>query len=296
MERALHAARQQFQAIFDHAPLCISLVDLEGTIVDINFAACELLGRTRQELIGTSASETVHPDDIEQLIETTTRQLSGSDLAAEFRLLRADGTPVWVLSSAAIVDPGGDAEPYVVTIQTDITERRLLEERLAHEATRDPLTGLLNRGAFMTQLELALARTGVPTALLFLDLDGFKHVNDTLGHEAGDAVLATLARRIQDVVRDDDIVARFGGDEFVVLCRDATEREALAVAERVRATTDRPVVVRGAAATVGASVGVALSNAEEVSARLLRRADTAAYSAKRAGRGRVVLAASANAA
>ena len=155
MERALHTARQQFQAVFEHAPLGISLIDLDGDIIDVNYALCEALGRTRRELIGTPATSTIHPDDVDQVIEQTERQLSGSDLPVEFRLVRSDGAVVWVLSSASVVDPGGDGEPYVVSCQIDITERRILEERLEREAKRDPLTGLYNRGAFMVELDAA---------------------------------------------------------------------------------------------------------------------------------------------
>jgi diguanylate cyclase (GGDEF)-like protein len=126
-------------------------------------------------------------------------------------------------------------------------------------------------------------------ALLFVDLDGFKEVNDSLGHEAGDAVLATIAKRIEHAVRDEDVVGRLGGDEFVVLCRSVGEDEATEIAERVRATTDGAIDVRGAQVEVGASVGVAMSFVEEAAPLLMRRADTAVYGAKRAGRGRVVL-------
>jgi diguanylate cyclase (GGDEF)-like protein len=195
------------------------------------------------------------------------------------------------MSSAAMIDTDDGDMPYIVTVQADITARHELEDRLAHEATRDPLTGIYNRGAFLTQLELALARRAFDNmALLFVDLDHFKAVNDSLGHEAGDAVLATIARRILDVVRDGDAVARLGGDEFVVLCHDVTGvDEAAAIAERVRATTDQPVEVRGGLARIGASVGVAIGRPGDHPAALLRAADMAAYAAKRSGRGRVVV-------
>jgi diguanylate cyclase (GGDEF)-like protein/PAS domain S-box-containing protein len=292
LERALHAAEEQFRAVFEHAPFSVSVVDLEGNIVDINYAGCAMLGRTRQELTGTSADAVVHPDDRERAVEYANRQLAGNPTPAEFRVVRADGTAIWVMSNASLLDPGGDEEPYVVSVQADITERRLLETRLAHEATRDQLTGVMNRGAIVAQLELALLqRLASPLGMLFVDLDYFKGVNDRFGHEAGDAVLSTIAKRIQDAVREGDVVGRFGGDEFVVLCHDVNGLpEACDVADRVREAVAREISIRGGTATVDASVGVALGNGGDDAAELLRRADQACYRAKQAGRGRVAAA------
>src|SRR5262249_17392098 len=152
-----------------------------------------------------------------------------------------------------------------------------------------PLTGLFNRGAFLTQLELAVARRAANNvAVIFVDLDRFKEVNDSLGHEAGDMVLTTVAKRMQDAVREGDVVARIGGDEFVILCNDAgTEDEMLELAERVRAAADAPIDVRGTEVNIGASVGVAAADAGIAAADLLRASDIARYTAKRNGRGRV---------
>jgi diguanylate cyclase (GGDEF)-like protein/PAS domain S-box-containing protein len=292
MQRALQSVEAQFRAVFEHAPFSVSMVDLDGTIIDINYAGCAMLGRTREMLIGTPADNLVHPDDRERAIDAATRQLGGDACVSEFRLVRADESELWVMSSAAIVEPGGDEEPYVVSIQADITERRALEAALAHEATRDPLTGVMNRGAVMTQLELALLqRHASPLGLLFVDLDYFKIVNDTHGHEAGDAVLVTVARRIHDAVREGDIVGRIGGDEFVVICHEVTgEREALEIGERLRAAVAETITVRGGIARVDASVGVVLGHTNDDAAALMRRVDQAAYAAKRAGRGRVLAA------
>ncbi|MCU1427317.1 MAG: domain S-box/diguanylate cyclase protein, partial [Actinomycetia bacterium] len=292
IEAALSAAEARFQAVFEHAPFSVSVVSLEGTVLDVNYAGCSMVGVPREELIGSLASDTVHPDDLQGAVDATTRQLSGADDVAEFRLVDRGGGDVWVMSSASLIDPGNGQEPYLVTIQADITERRLLEDRLAHEATRDPLTGVFNRGAFVTQLELALTRRGTkPPVLLFVDIDHFKQVNDTYGHEAGDTVLVTIARRMQKALREGDVVARLGGDEFVVLCPDVSDpSEAALLAERVRATTDRPVKVRGSAVDVGVSVGLAIGHAGDAAPALLRAADMACYRAKQTGRGRVAIA------
>ena len=153
----------------------------------------------------------MHPDDIEHAIEATSQQISGIDAIAEFRMVRADGTEVWVMSRAALFTPDEDRAPYVISLQTDITARRNLEERLAREATTDPLTGLLNRNAFMSHVQLALTRhSKAAVGLLFLDLDRFKAVNDTCGHDVGDEVLIRVARAFERVTRSGDVVARLG--------------------------------------------------------------------------------------
>jgi diguanylate cyclase (GGDEF)-like protein/PAS domain S-box-containing protein len=291
-ERSLRAAAEQFRAVFEHAPVAVTIVDLEGRIIDVNYAGCAMLGRTRQELPGSLARDIVHPDDRERSAEVGARQLSGKATPTEFRLLRADGTALWVTSNSSLVDPGGDDEPYVVSIQADITDRRMLESRLEHEASRDQLTGVMNRGALMSQLEFALLqRQTTLLGVLFVDLDYFKVVNDTFGHEAGDAVLSTIAKRIQDSVREGDIVGRLGGDEFVVLCHDVTGlSEAIDVGQRLRDAVARPISIRGGTATVDASVGVTLGSTGDDAASLMRRVDRASYRAKETGRGRVVAA------
>jgi diguanylate cyclase (GGDEF)-like protein len=150
----------------------------------------------------------------------------------------------------------------------------------------------MNRGALMSQLEFALLqRQTTLLGVLFVDLDYFKVVNDTFGHEAGDAVLSTIAKRIQDSVREGDIVGRLGGDEFVVLCHDVTGlSEAIDVGQRLRDAVARPISIRGGTATVDASVGVTLGSTGDDAASLMRRVDRASYRAKETGRGRVVAA------
>ena len=174
-------------------------------------------------------------------------------------------------------------------------ERKTLEEQLAHRSMHDPLTGLPNRLLFLDRLGQSIARcvrTGTSVGVAFLDLDRFKNVNDSLGHDAGDELLVAVARKIESMIRPGDTVARFGGDEFAVLCEDLpaeTAREqAVEIAERLLATVIRPLVVRGTEMFVGASVGIALSTAgEERPEEVLRDADAAMNHAKEAGRGRV---------
>jgi diguanylate cyclase (GGDEF)-like protein/PAS domain S-box-containing protein len=290
-ERAHREAEERFRTVFEHAPLCVSVVDLEGLILDINAAGAELMQSTREKLIGTDARACVHPDDIDIAIDSTLQQINGIDTVAEFRMIRPDGSTVWVTSYAALFEPGEDRPPYVITLQTDITERRLLEARLEREAQSDPLTGLLNRNAFMANVRDALeSETNVSVGLLFVDLDRFKAVNDTCGHAVGDEVLVHVARAIESVTRSGDIVARLGGDEFVVLCRGVDEATIATVGSRVVDAVCAPIAVGPHIIQVGASVGGALANAMDEVNALLRRADGAAYQAKRRGGSLIVLA------
>jgi diguanylate cyclase (GGDEF)-like protein len=169
---------------------------------------------------------------------------------------------------------------------------RILEEQraqLSHRAAHDPLTGLANRDRFRTVVASALGREDRP-GVAFVDLDGFKEVNDVFGHAAGDAVLRAAAERIQSAVRGDDVAARLGGDEFAVLLPDAPDREAAGVvAERIRSRLADPFTVQGHHVAVGASVGLAFGAIGESAEELLRRADSAMYAAKNAGKRRLVI-------
>jgi diguanylate cyclase (GGDEF)-like protein len=170
----------------------------------------------------------------------------------------------------------------------DITERRRVEEAAQSTAHTDALTGLANRRAFGDRLRLALARnrrSGLQSALLYLDIDRFKEVNDTLGHGAGDALLVEFASRLRASVRASDTVARFGGDEFVVLLEDVRERaNVVRIAEKMLEQARRPLKLDGAEASITTSIGLAYSDATSSEDELLRRADAALYQAKAAGR------------
>ncbi len=290
-EARLRAAEQRFRVAFDHAPLAVSIVDLEGRIVDINSAGCAMLGRSRADLLGTFAELSVHPEDRGAAIERTTAQLGGAAAPVEFRLLSVSGQAISVLSHASLVEGSGDEPPYVITLQTDISDRKHLEAELERRVTHDELTRLRNRASLDQHLEHALLRRASSSvAAIFLDLDDFKSVNDSFGHDAGDKLLAHIADRIRENLRAGDVAARVGGDEFIVVC-DVTNREqALDVGERLRRAiqdgfhyVDQPIGVT-------ASVGIALSKPGENAASLLRRADTATYVAKRAGKARTELA------
>jgi diguanylate cyclase (GGDEF)-like protein len=168
-------------------------------------------------------------------------------------------------------------------------ERELLHRQVAEQAKHDALTGMPNRLLLFDRMEHALrvtARTGQRLAILFVDLDGFKTVNDRLGHQAGDEVLITVAQRIGETVREADTVARLGGDEFVILCENVSESERpVEIAERIIAALNRPFIVGAGAASISASVGIAVSGGCDGPNELLMRADRAMYAAKRHGPG-----------
>jgi len=232
----------------------------------------------------------VHPDDRPHLTRATRRAVAdGVPFSLEHRAVLADGRERMVhLRGELVRDADGQPRKLVGTVQ-DVTDRKELEALLAHRAFHDPLTDLPNRDLFSRRLEQALARSegGRPSlAVLFLDLDGFKLVNDTLGHQAGDQLLVAAAGRLRACLGPSDTVARFGGDEFAVLLHEATRHSAAFVAECLVAALRPPFPLAGREACISASIGVAtvgpcLGSADD----LLRAADIALYRAKAAGRG-----------
>jgi diguanylate cyclase (GGDEF)-like protein/PAS domain S-box-containing protein len=235
--------------------------------------------------------EYVHPDDRDRLAVEVAKAIepgSPGSYELEHRILRPDGTErICVCRGRVSFDVDG-APLRMVGACLDVTDRRREEAELERRALRDPLTGLANRTLLLDRLRHAVElsrRRESRLALLFVDLDGFKTVNDRFGHEAGDRVLASAAERLRAAVRGSDTLARVGGDEFVVVCEDMrTESSALDTAERISAVLRAPFAVRDAELRIAASVGIALATAEHVTPEdLLRAADDAMYVAKRRG-------------
>ncbi len=292
LTEAFHAARSEarFQALVQNASDVILIVQPDTTIVYQTPSTKRILGY-EDGLEGRRLTTLLHPDDAQQAIAVWNETAYRSDpsTAVEWRLRHQDGSwrDVEVATNNLLGD--SDVEGIVLTIR-DVSDRKRLEEELKHQAFHDLLSGLANRALFGDRLEHALARAArveKPLAVLFLDLDDFKIINDTLGHSAGDELLVAVARRLSEALRAGDTAARFGGDEFAVLLEDVRDlEEARAVAERIIAALRPPVTIGDRQVNVQASVGIALSpSGADSPSELLQAADVAMYEAKARGKG-----------
>jgi diguanylate cyclase (GGDEF)-like protein/PAS domain S-box-containing protein len=296
-EQLLADSELRFRSAFDTAPMGMALLSLDaadpGRILSVNPRMCDFLGREPGELLELGILELLHPDDIEgsASVLSTLVTLETEHATREVRFRRPDGVSVWASASASAVRPLGDEPPYLILIVEDITMRRLAEEQLTRQALHDHLTGLPNRTLLVDRLGHALdavARTGAQVGVLYLDLDGFKEVNDTAGHSQGDEVLLQVAARLEQAVRPSDTVARLGGDEFAIICPEVPDIGVLRrVADRVLASVDRPFVVGADSYVVTASIGMVTGSHRDDIDRVLADADEAMYAAKRGGKNRV---------
>jgi diguanylate cyclase (GGDEF)-like protein/PAS domain S-box-containing protein len=293
-EDALKAAHERFRSAFENAPIGMVMVDLEGSIIRANPALGSIVGRSPAALVGTSVLDLTHLDDRESTAGELRRLIAtGADgYQIEKRYIHRDGGEVWVSVSVSCVRDEIENPLYLIAQVEDVTERRALRERLAYAAIHDPLTALPNRELFMDRLEMTLRRASRgrhQVAVMFLDLDRFKLINDSLGHDVGDRILCTVANRLSHVMRESDTLARFGGDEFTVLCGDVTdEGDALEVAQRLVKAMGEPLALPSGEIFVSLSVGIALSSDDsESGAELLRNADVAMYRAKERGPSRI---------
>ncbi|MEA2142094.1 MAG: hypothetical protein QOI64_524 [Solirubrobacteraceae bacterium] len=294
----LREAEELFRGAFDGSPIGMALADTEGGVVRVNGALCDLTGRTVKELVGKRFDTLTHPADAGPEREDVSALLSGErdQYKVETRFLHSSGSPIWVtLQATTITDEEGAPRRYLVQVQ-DVTHRRHYEENLHYLATHDPLTGLHNRASFANQLNAhadLVRRYGSDGALLLLDLDHFKYINDTLGHAAGDQLIARVATVLQSHLRDTDVLARLGGDEFAALLPRATPQAAAHVAQNLlEALRAERIALPGTGQrTMTASIGVAMFEAapdlrgEDV----LVSADLAMYDAKEAGRNQASL-------
>jgi diguanylate cyclase (GGDEF)-like protein/PAS domain S-box-containing protein len=279
-----------WRTLLDAVPAAVLIVAPDGTIVFANDELEQLTGYRGPELAGQPVEVLVPGDRQETHVAAREsfelrpcRRPMGTGL--EIACRRADGSLFPADISLSPLEAGG--ETFVVATIVDETERRRSADELFHRAVHDPLTGLANRVLLVDRLDHALARAdrrAQTVAALYVDLDGFKAVNDTSGHAVGDEVLRIVADRLAGAVRPEDTVARFGGDEFVVLCENlADPGDALRVADRILADLGRPIRHRSGWARLSASVGVVLADGPGSGAALIDAADQAMYRAKRRG-------------
>ncbi len=288
---ALRASEARFRAAFYDGPTPVAWLDAHGTVRETNPALRRLTSLREQALAGRPLADHVPVEDHVHLTRAVSGQGTGAD-PVELRLLRVDGTHMWCeLATTASTDPHGEVS--VLAQFLDVDARKEQELVLERAAQRDPLTGLANRSQLAALVQALLDGPSRTTAgLLFLDLDGFKAVNDTYGHDAGDAVLVETAHRLTTTVRPGDSVVRLGGDEFLVICDVATlgaQTVVSSLAERLQRQIARPITFRGSELLVTASVGIAVGDPGQSPQDLVEVADHAMYRDKQARPGRTAV-------
>ncbi|MFF4545639.1 putative bifunctional diguanylate cyclase/phosphodiesterase [Streptomyces sp. NPDC001435] len=294
--QALHASEARFRAVFEGAAIGIGIADLEGNVLQVNGALLRMFGGSEQAVRGRNVMEWTHPEDAPQTWKLYDELVRGDreHYHVEKAFNRPDGTVLWTNLTVSLLRDADGSPQYQLALMEDTTERRLLNLRLRYEATHDALTGLPNRTLFFERLEKALAAgEGQRFGLCYLDLDGFKTINDSLGHAAGDRLLVEVADRLQScATAPGEMVARLGGDEFVALTTGpGTEREVDELADRIMHALVTPISIDGRELLVRGSIGIVEGPAgERTPAEVLRSADITMYRAKSAGGNRSELA------
>ncbi|MFG2292924.1 putative bifunctional diguanylate cyclase/phosphodiesterase [Streptomyces sp. NPDC048603] len=288
-QQALHASEARFRAVFEGAAIGIGIADLEGNVLEVNDALLRMFGGLEGHVRGRNVSEWGHPDDTPNIWKMYGELVRGEreHYRAEKPYYRHDGTVLWTNLTVSLLRDAEGRPQYQLALMEDTTERRLLNLRLRYEATHDALTGLPNRTLFFERLEKALsAPEGTRFGLCYLDLDGFKAVNDSLGHSAGDRLLVEVADRLQGCATGPgEVVARLGGDEFVALITGSdAERDVTDLAVRILSALAAPIRLEGRELSVRGSIGIVEGAAgERTPAEVLRSADITMYRAKAAG-------------
>ncbi|UQX03133.1 EAL domain-containing protein [Streptomyces sp. RerS4] len=298
LTQELAQKENHFRSLVQGSSDVIMIAAPTGTLRYVSPAAAGVYGRDAEELVGTELAALIHPDDLGRVVHEVRRFLAAppaEEPTTRIECRFQSGSGEWLnVESTVNRHQGG-----LILNSRDVTERVRLQAQLQHSAEHDPLTDLPNRALFTRRVRQALTgrRAGDhSTAVLFIDLDGFKAVNDTIGHQAGDELLVEAARRLQDAVRAGDTAARLGGDEFAALIlgdgsrdRGAREYQVHEIAERLRATLSQPYRIAGSEVRVAASIGVAFADPGITPSDLMRNADLAMYRAKAAGKDRVEL-------
>jgi diguanylate cyclase (GGDEF)-like protein/PAS domain S-box-containing protein len=291
---ALKESEARFRSAFDYAPIGIGLVSPNGRWIKVNHALNRILGYSEEEFLETDFQSMIVSEDLGETLVKIHELTSGKTETCQLeqRYLHKSGKTVWASWSVSPISNAGLQQPNLIFQIQDITDKKLAEEKLQYEATHDSLTDLPNRAYFMARLEKALEKTRTKpnhkVSVLFIDLDRFKNVNDSLGHIFGDQLLIEIAEHLKDCLRTSDLVARLGGDEFTILVEGNYEdAEIIKIAERIQHKFARPFNLSGHEVYSSASIGVLRSTADHLTAQdMMRDADTAMYQAKRAGKAR----------
>ena len=289
---ALRESEERFRSAFAYAPIGIGLVSRHGKWLKVNHALCEILGYESDELLTMEFQAIMFPEDLGATLVKIHELMAGriASCQMEQRYLHKTGRTVWTQwSVSASGDVSSDSSNLIFQLQ-DITDKKIAEQKLQHEATHDALTGLPNRALFMRRLEEALDRSRqdkkYQVSVLFIDLDRFKYVNDSLGHLIGDQLLIGIAGRLRECMRPPDIVARLGGDEFMILVEGKYYSEKITqIANRIQRQFDQPFDLYGQEVYSSASIGILRASENHMTSEdVMRDADTAMYQAKRSGR------------
>ena len=293
-ERELRESEDRYRIIFNAAPIGISISDLGGRLISTNLAFQRMLGYSAEELAERTFMEITHPDDLQADLDLFHQVMTGKRPGYDMikRYIRKDGQIVWVRLTVAVLRDADGTPTFDLAMAEDFTERRAYEEQLRRQALYDALTELPNRTLLHDRLQRAIVSTqreGGTVALLVLDLDHFKHVNDALGHPQGDELLRHLAQRLVGRVRASDTVARLHGDEFALVLSSTDAQGAIGVARKLQRLLERPFQVDSQTLRLEVSIGIAVApehgNDPEL---LLRRANIALYAAKRGRSGYAV--------
>jgi len=290
----LKESESRFQSAFAHAAVGMLLVATDGRILQANMALLRLLDYSEEGLLRCDLKELFHPGDVDALEADLRSLLNGAENAfvVELRCRQRRGFDVYVSVSGSLFTVKPPLERCIVLLLQDITARRRAESRLQHVADHDSLTNLPNRNFFMTQLAHAIESVAKHPArryaVLFLDFDRFKLVNDSLGHGTGDSLLQGIAERLRNFLRSSDVVARFGGDEFAILVQHPNaDEEAVSLAERLQDVISEPLFLKGIGISTTASIGITSSlYGYDTPEQVVRDADTAMYRAKSQGKAR----------
>ena len=291
---SMRQSEEQFRLVFELAPSGMVIISLDGRFQKVNQAYCTMTGYTPDELIGVPVGDMTHPEDVEMTIELL-RQLRAGEIAhfsIQMRYIRKDEDTAYViLQVVRVMDKDGQPLHFVAQV-IDITQRTLVEEELYRNTFYDSLTGLPNRALFLSYLQRAIGRAGRQSryafAVLFLDLDRFKIINDSLGHNAGDQVLKGVAHRLSTCIRPGDVAARLGGDEFAILLDDILHvGEAQLMVEKIQDALGKPILLNNHEIGLSGSIGITMNTASRHDPEdYVRDADIAMYKAKGQGGGR----------